>query len=385
MREQKLIAIDARFFATAGPGRYTKAIIEHLEKIDNTNKYVIFLRRTGYSAYTPKNENFKKVLADYPWYSWSEQILFLAKILKYKPDLLYVPHFNIPVFYPGKLVTAIPDLIMHIFSTEAGTTLWKPYFRFKKLVYKFVVLFAVLRTYKNICPSQDVKDDFIKYYPFVDRNKFIVSNEGIDPDLLKEPSEKFIKNTLNKYNVETPYLLYVSSMYEHKNVERLVSAFKILVEEYNYKGNLVLIGKKDKFAQRVLDLIRDMNLEDRIIMPGMQSFVTDEEVTAFRKASDLYVFPSLKEGFSLTPLEAQYYEIPCVISDIPCHREIYGDSVAYFNPLKTDDIASTINNVLRDKTIQRDLIKKGKENIKKYDWINTAKDTLKVFNEVLNN
>lgn len=383
MSKQNLIAIDARFFATAGPGRYTKAIIEHLEKIDKVNKYVVFLRRPGYSSYTPKNPNFTKILADYPWYSWSEQILFLAKILKFKPDLLYVPHFNIPIFFPGKLVTAIPDLIMHIFSTEAGTTLWKPYFRFKKMIYRLVVLIAVLRTYKNICPSQDVKNDFIKYYPFVNKDKFMVSYEGVDPDLLKVPTDKFVKDTLKKYNIETPFLLYVSSMYEHKNVERLVTAFRILVNEYDYKGSLVLIGKKDKFSERILNLVRDLNLEDKVILPGLQSFVNDEEVTAFRKSADLYVFPSLKEGFSLTPLEAQYYGLPCVISDIPCHREIYGDSVAYFNPFKTNEISSSINNILRDKSIQKELVKKGRANVEKYNWINTAHDTLTVFKQVL--
>jgi len=383
MNKQHRIAIDGRFFGTAGPGRYTKAIIEHLEKIDLDNEYIIFLRKSGFATYHPKNKNFIKILADYPWYSWTEQILFLLKILKYNPDLLYVPHFNIPVLYPGRLVTAIPDLIMHTFSTEAGTTLWKPYFRFKKFIYKLVVLWTVLRTYKNICPSNDVKEDFIKYYPFVNKNKFMVSYEGIDPDLLKDISASYVKDTLNTYHIKSPYLLYVSSMYEHKNVTRLVEAFKILVDKYSYKGNLVLIGKNDKFSKRLHDLIKSLGLEDRIILPGMQRFVTDEEVCAFRKEATLYVFPSLKEGFSLTPLEAQYYEIPCVISDIPCHREIYGDSVKYFDPFDIKEIAKSINNLLEDGETQKELIKKGKDNIKKYDWINTANDTLKIFKEVL--
>jgi len=383
MDKQKVIAVDGRFFATAGPGRYTKDIIEHLEQIDQKNKYIVFLRSAAFKTYVPKNRNFTKVLADYPWYSWSEQIFFLFRILSYNPDLLYVPHFNIPVLYPGKLVTAIPDLIMHTFSTEAGTTLWKPYFRFKKFVYKFVVLWAVLRTYRNICPSNDVRDDFIKYYPFVDKNKFIVSYEGIDPDLLEDISVSRAESVLKKYNVTKPYLLYVSSMYEHKNVSSLVKAFKILVDKYRYQGQLVIIGKKDKFSERIFSLVKELSLADRIVMPGQKNFIPDEEVTAFRKMSQLYVFPSLKEGFSLTPLEAQYFEIPCVISNIPCHKEIYDDSVVYFNPTNVKDIAEQISNVLLDKKLQKGLIAKGKENIKKYDWTNTAKDTLDVFNALL--
>ena len=135
MNKTKTIAIDARFYDVAGPGRYTKSIIDHLQIIDNTNKYIIFLQKKAFDQFNPTNKNFIKVLADYPWYSFSEQTLFLIKILKYNPDLLYVPHFNIPILYPKKIVTAIPDLIMHSFSTQAGTTLPKPYFLFKKIIY----------------------------------------------------------------------------------------------------------------------------------------------------------------------------------------------------------------------------------------------------------
>ena len=383
MKNTKKIAIDARFYGIAGPGRYTKAIIDQLQMLDFDNKYIIFLKKETFNEFEPINKNFSKVLADYNWYSWSEQIFFLFTLLKHKPDLLYVPHFNIPVLYPFKIVTAIPDLIMHSFSTQSGTTLWKPYFLFKKFIYKLVVLIAVLKTKKNICPSFDVKNDFEKYYPFVDKNKFIVSYEGVDPDLLNKPDQKFIEETLNSFNVSEPFLLYVSSMYEHKNVTSLVEAFKLLVNKYGFKGQLVLIGKKDKFSEKIFDLICKYNLTSKVIMPGMVNFVTDSQVNAFRTKCLAYVFPSLKEGFSLTPLEAQFFDIPCIISDISCHKEIYSSTVAYFNPYSVDDIAKVINLVITDKKYMKTLINKGKENIKKYSWEITAKDTLKVFNNVL--
>ena len=135
MEKAKRIGIDARFYGKAGPGRYTKNIIKHLEKVDVVNSYFILLKKDNFEDYIPVNPNFTKVLADYPWYSWAEQTSFLFKVLSLKLDLYYVPHFNIPVLYPKKIVTAIPDMIMHTFSTEKGTTLWKPYFKFKKFVY----------------------------------------------------------------------------------------------------------------------------------------------------------------------------------------------------------------------------------------------------------
>ncbi|GIW69602.1 MAG: hypothetical protein KatS3mg101_0349 [Patescibacteria group bacterium] len=225
MKRPKKIGIDARFYGKAGPGRYTKNIIKHLEKIDTENKYVIFLRMDSFESYMPQNPNFTKELAEYPWYSWKEQTGFLIKTLGHKLDLLYVPHFNIPIFYPKRIVTAIPDVIMHTFSTEAGTTLWKPYFKFKKFIYKIAFRWAVLKSYKVIVPTQEVFKDFKKLYPYIPDRKFVVATEGIDPDLtsFKIDSPAAI---LDKYGIKKPFLLYLSSMYEHKKRTKTYTGFQ---------------------------------------------------------------------------------------------------------------------------------------------------------------
>jgi len=380
----KTIGIDARFYGDAGPGRYTKNIITHLEKIDNVNKYRIFLRTKGFDSYNPTNPNFVKVLADYKCYSFGEQIGFLFKIVQQRLDLFFVPHFNIPVLYPGKLVTAIPDLIMHSFSTEKGTTLWVPYFRFKKLVYKCVFWWAIVRSQKVIIPASTVLEDFLKYYPSIPKEKYVLAEEGIDPDIRNaDVSES--EEVLKKYGIKKPFLLYLSSMYEHKNVPRLIQAFTIVTGRYGFGGQLVLVGKKDKFSQGIGDMVSKMGLSEKVIIPGLKDYVVDTEACCLRKEAEIYVFPSLKEGFSLTPMEAQLYGKACAISDIPIHREVYGDSVLYFNPMDVEDISEKINKLLTDKNLQEELIKKGYDITKKYSWDKTAEVTLTVFNNVLKN
>ena len=267
---------------------------------------------------------------------------------------------------------------MHTFSTERGTTLPKPYFKFKKLVYYLVVLWAVVRSNKVIVPSLDVKNDFLKFYKFIPQLKFVLAYEGIDPDLITKPKLN-PQQVLDKYKIRRPFLLYVSSMYEHKNVDRLVDAFKLLQDKYGFLGQLVLIGKNDSFAQKINQKVRDLRLENTVLMPGMITYVPDADVVALRSQAEVYVFPSLKEGFSLTPLEGMIAGLPAVISNIPCHKEIYGDSVVYFDPLNTGDMAEKINNVLIDNTLKESLIAKGFELVKKYNWLDTAKITLEVF------
>jgi glycosyltransferase involved in cell wall biosynthesis len=383
MNKPHKIGIDARFLSEAGPGRYVKNILEHLEQIDGTNEYTVFLTKKGFSNYYPKNMQFKKYLTDAKWYSVKEQTKFLYQVLKSKLDLFYVPHFNIPILYPGKLVTAIPDIIMHTYSTERGTTLPKPYFKLKKLIYKKVLHLAIQKSYKVIVPTYDVYNDITNYYPLVDKSKFVVAYEGVDPDLLHRVDED-PQPVLREFGLtKDGYLLYVSSMYEHKNVERLLKAFDQLISKYSYEGKLVLIGKNDKFSQRIFEMIKKLQLQDKVILPGMKRYITDKEVMLLRQNAKLYAFPSLKEGFSLTPLEAQAIGLPCAISNISCHKEVFGDSVYYFDPLSVDDIALRINYVLKNPDLQLALATKGLEQVKKYNWLYTAKATLQIFNEAL--
>ncbi len=376
------IGIDARFFGEAGPGRYVKNIVEHLEKVDASSHYVVLLRPSGFDKYTPRNPNFTKVLCDIAWYSWVEQTQLLFQVLKLNLDLYYVPHFNIPVLYPGKLVTAIPDIIMHSYSTERGTTQPKFYFRFKKFVYRKVLGIALTKSVKVIVPTYDVFNDISIHYPNVNKEKFVVAYEGVDPDytaVVKNPTD--IVGELGLKSKQ--YLLYVSSMYEHKNVERLISAFEILIDKFKFDGKLVLVGKKDKFSERMFTLIKSKGLSNKILMPGLSRYMNDCDVIELRKNALLYVFPSLKEGFSLTPLEAQAVGLPCVISSISCHKEVFENSVVYFDPFSTDDIAAKIQSVLANPELLNTLVSRGYENVKKYNWLDTAKITDQVFNKIL--
>jgi glycosyltransferase involved in cell wall biosynthesis len=377
----KKIGVDARFYGEAGPGRYTKAIIQHLEKLDTNNQYLIFLRKRGMEEYAPKNPNFIKIAADFSWYSFKEQTLFLIMLLKYQLDLLYVPHFNVPVLYPKRLVTAIPDVIMHYYSTKHDSTRSALIYGIKRLAYKFTFWSAVKRSEKIIVPSISAKNDFLKYYKNLDEDRFVLAYEGVDPDFLKEGAD--INTVREKYSIKKPYLLYVGSAYRHKNLPRLLEAIKILKNKYGFSGQLVIVGKKDYFSTKLAELVKRENLEADILLPGLVNYVSDKEIIALRKNALLYVFPSLMEGFSLTPMEAQAANLPAVISDIPLHREIYGDSVEYFNPEDPAHIAEKINEVLNSGALREELVRKGKLITQKFSWDKTAKITFEVFGKLL--
>ncbi len=366
------IGIDARFFGSVGKGlgRYTQKLIENLEKIDSENQYFIFLRRENYDEYQPVNKNFHKVLADYRWYTFSEQLNMPRILRKYKLDLVHFPHFNVPILYRRPFVITIHDLILIHFPTVRGTTLNPLVYKLKFLAYKLTIGSAVKRAKKIIAVSKFTKNDILENYK-IPANKIAVTYESCD---LPENNFQKTEEIIRKYNIKKPYLLYVGNAYPHKNLEKLILAFD-KVRKINQNLNLVLVGKKDFFYNRLQEKVKNENIKN-IIFTG---FVSDDDLYSIYKNSSLYVFPSLYEGFGLPPLEAMACNTPVVTSDHRCMKEILQDSAYYFKATDVEDISATILQVLNDKSLCAKLVKKGRQQVLKYSWSEMAKQTQKIY------
>lgn len=174
------IGIDARFFGPKdkGLGRYTESLIRNLEKIDHINQYFIFLRKDSWQDYQPESHNFKKILADYRWYGWKEQILLPLKLKKYKLDLVHFTHFNVPIFYRGKFIVTIHDLTLRYFPTHKRSIKNFLIYPFKNLAYRMVFRYAIKNSEKIIAISEYTKKDILKHYK-VNPDKIKVIYEGI--------------------------------------------------------------------------------------------------------------------------------------------------------------------------------------------------------------
>lgn len=371
------IGIDARFFGPIGKGlgRYTQKLIENLEKVDQTNQYFVFLKSENFNEYKPKNPNFQKVKADYPWYGVSEQIRFPRLLNKYKLDLVHFPHFNVPVFYMRKFVVTIHDLILINFPTIRSSTLSPLFYWIKFLAYKIVIKSAISRSSRIIAVSNFTKSDILKNYGFIPEEKITVTYEACEDFCMLSPNKD--KEILLRYGIEKPYIMYVGNAYPHKNLERLILAFK-LVRKKKDDLKLVLVGKKDYFYSRLEDMAKKENIGSVIFVGYALDYELD---TLFHNAS-AYVFPSLYEGFGLPPLEAMAKGTPVVSSDHPCMKEILGDSAYYFDGKSISDISRSVSAVLEDEKLKNDLTVRGYERIRRYSWKKMAKETLAVYNNI---
>ncbi|HRH32567.1 MAG TPA: glycosyltransferase family 1 protein [bacterium] len=381
------IGIDARFYGPLGKGlgRYTQEIVDRVTTLDRKNYYVVFLSHKNFDEFVSENPRVKKVLADVHWYGLAEQIIMPRLIAQEKIDLMHFPHFNVPIFCPTKFVVTIHDLILTKFPTTRASTLGPVKYFLKNIAYRFVINRAIQRSEKVIAVSHYTKDDIISQFN-VDPKKIIMIYEGVagleDSTDKRYAAKLKSAEILSGYCILEPYLLYVGNAYPHKNLEMLVSVFLKLRKKFS-DLKLVLVGRDDYFYLRLKEFAqKESSLKDfeAIIFPG---YVPDEDLQTLFKHAALYVFPSKYEGFGLPPLEAMSYGCPVVSSNATCLPEIMENAAIYFNPHDEKKIVSVIQEILSDQFLRSELVKKGYEQIKKYNWENAAHQTVTVYQGVL--
>lgn len=383
------IAIDARFYGITGIGRYLSNLITNLENITGDSSVEVLLRKENFDVYRPQNTQYSKVLLDIPWYSFKEQLMVPLYLYRKRYDLVHFPHLNVPVFYFRPYVVTIHDLIMHT-ATKGATTRMPLYFTIKKQIYKFVVSWAARRAKKIIVPTNKVKEELIAVLR-LPPEKIIVTYEAVDDVFFVKASEikndaHFVKNVSDRFKITPPYFVYLSSFYEHKNHRMLIDAFKILHDEgfviNDKQPQLILIGKQDRFAERIYDYITEIGMRQHIILPGRSvegGYVSDEDAIAILSQAELFICPSKKEGFGINFLEAMALEVPVVLSNASCIPEVGGDAALYFDPESKQELVNAVKEVLNDAELKQHLIEKGAKRVKLFSWQKMAEQTFEVY------
>ncbi len=181
------------------------------------------------------------------------------------------------------------------------------------------------------------------------------------------------------------YFVYTGNAYPHKNLRRLVEAIVLLNNKLKSQGGnkvvLKISSSRGIFTERLEKIIRDSNAEKYVELLG---YVSDNKISSLYKNSISFVFATLSEGFGLPPKEAIEAGTFAIISDIPVLKEVYRDSVIYFNSLDIKDMVRAMEEVLNMSESERQKrIKYAQKYLKKYSWKKMAKETLKVYESVI--
>ncbi len=356
------VAIDARMIRVTGIGRYITQLARalHLAGLDIT----LLLSGADQKWFEKNMPNIKTLLTPEPIYSWSEQLLLPARLKREEFDLVHFTNFNLPVSYKRPYVLTIHDLTPLSFGGERRRG-WV-----SQQAYRHVINSGLSRAKQVMVPTRRVKNELPPRY----RRKVSIVPYALG-DIFRCASV-IDRALLNRYAINSPYVLYVGNYRTHKNIPTLVQAFASFSKS-NPASQLVLVGDIDKHKRMALfSLACQYRLEKKLIITGQ---LHEKELLAIYDQAKLFVLPSFKEGFGFVALEAAARGVPTIVSESTPVREFLGRGVLSFEPTNVKQLADLMSVVWRDKVLASGIAKYATQLAVKRNWRNVANNVIEIY------
>ncbi len=358
------LVIDIRLINASGIGTYLKNVIPGiLPAFDEVSVLGNFdeIQRFDWS------KDVEIIPFNAGIYSIKEQILFPFVVPKC--DLLWCPHFNVPLFpvKASKIVTTIHD-VYHLSENAAISYLKKSYAKilFQNAVSKADLIFTI---------SEFSKSEILKYTA-ADAKKIELVYCGVDKSYFQDAGfESDLKLPQN-------YILYVGNIKPHKNLIVLLKAYATFSDEFKLKYSLVFVGKKKGFITEDNEIQKFMvenDLQKNIIFTG---YIGDSEIPKIYREANVFVFPSLYEGFGLPILEALATQTKVISSNAASLPEAGGEAVTYFDPKNYIQLANIIKKSIEDSSKNDFLLAQGEKQLEKFTWEKSINNHLKALKKL---
>ena len=367
-------AIVNNNFPNTGTGRYAFKLWEIIKK-KNVDVDFIFINKLKYTLEKFDSSNRITTIAKTNRIPLIDNKTCLyyrlsKKIPRYSLYHITTQNLSFLKLYP-RIIT-VHDIIHYVFPETKIH-----YFLSKHVLYRG------LRTCTNtffITISNFTKRDLIKYFK-IPEDKVKVIYLGVDHEIYKPLPYNEINKIKQKYNLTSPFILYVGSDHPRKNISTLVKSIYKLKKKYKLDNvKLVKVGaERHRYRKHIINLIKGLNLEKNIIFIDN---VPEKDLAGLYNAADLFVYPSLYEGFGLPPLEAMACGTPVITSTTTSLPEVVGNAGIMIDPYDVDGLAKAMYEVLTNDGLREELRKKGLKRAKLFSWRKTAKETLKVYEEV---
>jgi glycosyltransferase involved in cell wall biosynthesis len=339
----------------------------HAEKIS-----LIHFKKSDDEIYTKIND---VIIGKLP-FNLINPINWSKAIKENRIDVIHLPSHMMPQISPFflnsnvKKVLTIHDLIPVLFKKNMPFfyKLWGPTLKFIKDKPDYI-----------ITDSENTKNDCINHLG-IHEDKIKVINLAADKRFKLIKNKSIIKEELKiKYNISTPFILYVGSVELRKNIPFLIKSFYKLLNK-GLKLKLVLIGSQGYGFNEILNIIKKLGISNDILLLGYVPFA---DLIKFYNSADLFVFPSLYEGFGLPPLEAMACSCPVITSNTSSLPEVVGDAGILIDPNNFNALTDEMYQILTNESLRIDLSKKSLNQAKNFSWEKTSKETWKIYEKVL--
>ena len=359
----------------AGVGRYTRGLVRALAAIDQRNEYVLLAAAGGLEMAAERplpGDNFRErriPLSDhFLTILWHRLRLPLpVEFLIGRIDVFHSTDFVLPPLWHGHSLVTVHDLSF-IRHPECADRDLREYLC-------QVVPRSVRRADIVLADSQSTKRDIVELLG-VDPAKVRVVYAGVDDRFIPIEEEEKQREVRDKYRLDFPFVLNLSTLEPRKNQVRLIEAYGLLSERKAIPQRLVLAGGKGWLYKGIFRRVEELKLTDRVYFPG---FIPEEDLPTLYSLADVFVFPSLYEGFGLPPLEAMACGTPVVASDVASLPEMIEEAGILVPPDDVEALASAIELLLEDEDLRKDLIAKGLLRARSFSWERAAEGLLEIY------
>jgi glycosyltransferase involved in cell wall biosynthesis len=281
----------------------------------------------------------------------------------------------VPLFMPRPYLVTVHDLSSLIYDKRAGWRHDLHLYRIRRGLRRASRILAV-----SSATARDVSA--LLGIP-ADRTRIIYS--APDPQFtdagVSAETELECQRVMERYQVNSPFLLYSGTVRPQKNLPRLVEAFALVRGELDQHPDyrdlrLLIIGDEVSKAPAIRQAVMQAHVASFVRFLG---FVPMETLRAFYRAATAFVFPSLYEGFGLPPLEAMASGVPVITSNTSSLPEVVGEAAVTVDPENVFEIARGIKDVLLDHSLRHRLVAAGHAQVARFDWDRTAKEVLDVY------
>ena len=287
-------------------------------------------------------------------------------------DIIHALSWLTPSTKKAKKVVTIHDLTC-LTHPECHPT-WRV------VSYKRLIKHSVENSDAILAVSESTKRDIVRYYG-VDPDKITVTYNGINHQIFNRIDRiEDLEKAKRKYGITKQYVYYLGTIEPRKNVEFLIDAFLEANQKLGDKLQLVLSGKIGWKVEGLLQKIQAYSRTNKIIYTG---YLSIQDTVALYNTAEVFVYPSLYEGFGLPIAEAMACGCPVITTDISSLPEVAGDAGILVDPYDRNGLAEAITLVVKDREMRKTMQKKSICQARRFTWENTAKVTRNVYKKLV--
>ncbi len=370
---KKVLVVDARMICASGIGIYLQNILAGLVGYFD----ISLIGKRQEIAGFDWAERTELIECDASIYSVREQVALPRLIPRCR--VFWTPHFVAPLWpirAQRKLVT-----IHDVYHLAFRKNLPLSQQIYANRMYRHAVRFAE----RLITVSRASRNEIIRYTG-CPPEKIVVVPNGVDQQrFFAKPDRKTVETVRQKYALPSRFLLFVGNVKPHKNLQTLIVAFRELLQA-EPDVHLLIVGNKEGFITGDREIFRRIETEEQLRRRvRFSGHVTHDDLPTIYHQAELFVFPSLYEGFGLPPLEAMASGCPVVASGIQSIQEVCGDAAAYFDPASPGELRDVLTALLRDSRARAKLKTLGLRRAEQFSWKTSVEKHKALLEEMLVN